>query len=153
MTGLRERLAGWAGVWEGSYEHRDASGTLLDRHASRQETRLEGDLWFERIIYRWGADENSTAIEEVLDFRASFDGDQLCFDDPSFEGQAILVDERIVVFPYRWKGQPGLEIVETIVFPTPDRRTRVWQSFKDGKLERVTLIQEERVEGTPEVWE
>lgn len=48
---MKERLSSIAGVWEGTYTHLTPDGAVLDHYASRQETRLEGDHWYERIIY------------------------------------------------------------------------------------------------------
>jgi len=145
---LRARLESWKGVWEGTYTHLTPAGEIFDRHACRQETRLEDGRWFERIIYRW-----DDGREDVLDFRAWFEGENLVFDDPNFHGESHLVTDDVVVFPYHWKNRPGVNIVETIVFSTPDSRSRLWQTFEDDKLAKVTVIVEERRNGeTPEIW-
>lgn len=146
---LRGRIARAAGVWEGTYTHLTPDGRLLDRFASRQETRLEGDRWYERIVYRW-----PDGRSETLDFRAAFDaaGKRMVFDDPRFQGEAFLAREDVLVFPYRWKDRPGQHVVETVVFASEERRFRLWQSFEGTELTRVTVIEERRVAGSPEVW-
>jgi Domain of unknown function (DUF3598), N-terminal len=146
---LRDRLAAITGVWEGTYTHFTPGGERLDHFQSRQETRLEGDRWYERIIYRW-----ADGREQVLDFRARFsaDGERLLFDDPDFEGVSIPVGDDMFVFPYRWKDRPGERVVETIVLSGPSSRARLWQTFAGEELRRITVIVERRVAGSPAVW-
>ncbi|WP_067186124.1 DUF3598 family protein [Microtetraspora niveoalba] len=148
-TTLRQRLSSVTGVWEGAYTHRTPGGVLLETYASRQETRLEGDRWYERIVHR-----REGAGPRALDFRARFDGDDdLVFDSADFEGRARLVDGRFLLFPYRWTAEPGLEMVELITFTGDDHKSRVWKTFRDGRLEQITVVEEHRVHGAvPEVW-
>ncbi|GII86120.1 hypothetical protein Ssi03_41100 [Sphaerisporangium siamense] len=146
--GLRERLASVAGVWEGSYTHLTPAGAVLETYRSRQETRLDGDRWYERIIYL-----RDGAAPEVLDFRARFEGDDLVFDAAEFEGGARLVDGRFLLFPYRWSAEPGVEVVELVTFSGDDYKSRLWKRLRDGRLEQVTVIEEHRVPGEePEIW-
>lgn len=145
---LRDQVARLAGVWEGTYTHFAPDGSRLDHFASRQETRLEGDRWFERIVYRW------PDREEIHDFRAGFDesGERMIFDDADFHGQSFAVGDNINVFPYYWKSNPDRRIVETIVV-WGGRRSRVWQTFDQGVLVRLTSIVERRLpDGVPAVW-
>ncbi len=138
-TRFSELLAGIAGVWEGTYTHLQPSGELIERFGSRQETRLRGTDWFERIVYSREGHE-----PEVIDFRARITGDTVTFDDPDFHGVSYLVEGRITVFPYHWKSNPGREIVEIITLATDDYRTRLWQTFDAGVLTRITVIEEHR---------
>ncbi|WP_106398838.1 hypothetical protein [Actinocorallia populi] len=149
MTTLRARLTSVTGVWEGVYTHLTPGGTVLETYASRQETRLEGDLWYERIVYL-----RPDAEPQALDFRARFEGDDdLVFDSTGFEGQARLVDGRFLLFPYRWKAEPGLEVVELVTFAGDDYKSRIWKTLRDGRLEQVTVVEEHRVHGgVPEAW-
>ncbi|MBI3949678.1 MAG: DUF3598 family protein [Acidobacteria bacterium] len=144
---LKERLFQITGVWEGTYTHLSPSGHVLDHYASRQETRLEGDRWYERIIYRW-----PDGRQQTLDFRAGFVGDHLRFDDPDFSGETVIVNEDILVFPYYWKDWPNVHIVETIVLASTDYRSRLWQTFENNELVKLTVIVERRVAGEPEIW-
>jgi hypothetical protein len=148
FTRFSELLAGIAGVWEGTYTHLEPSGALIERYGSRQETRLRGEDWFERIIYT-----REEKAPEVLDFKARITGDTVTFDDPDFFGVSYLVEGRITVFPYHWKSNPGREIVEIITLATDTYRTRLWQTFDDGVLSRLTVIEEKRLpDETPEEW-
>jgi hypothetical protein len=151
-TSFPELLAAIAGVWEGSYTHLKPSGELMERYGSRQETRLVGSQWYERIIYSREGKE-----PEVLDFRAALDGERMVFDDPNFHGESFIVEGRMTVFPYHWKNQdpagPQAEIVEIIVLATENYRTRQWQTFHDGSLVRLTVIEEHRrTDQVPAEW-
>lgn len=127
---LRSVLSGLAGVWEGTYTHLRSDGSLIEVLASRQETRLEGDTWYERIRYRAGGRS-----------------------DEAIEGRSILIDDEHILFPYQWRDQPGAHVVELITLLGPDHRTRLWQRFSDNLLERLTVITEQRrPDQAPEVW-
>ena len=141
-SSFSQLLAGIAGVWEGTYTHLTPSGELIETYGSRQETRLRGTDWFERIIY--SRDAPAGHEREVLDFKAQITGDTVTFDDPDFHGISYLVEGRLTVFPYHWKSNPSREIVEIITLATDDYRTRLWQTFDDGVLTRLTVIEESR---------
>ena len=147
---MRERLGRVAGVWVGTYTHLSPGGERLEQFASRQETRLCGNRWYERIIYRY-----PDGRSETLDFRAGFDatGERMVFDDPHFHGEAFALGEDVLVFPYAWKDRPDRRTVETVVFSGEDRKSRVWQTFEHGELARVSVIVERRVAETPADWE
>lgn len=146
---LRDVLAAVLGVWEGSYTHLTPAGGVVERTASRQETRIEGDTWYERIVYRPADDDRV-----VLDFRGRLTPDGgLVIEDARFEGHSRLVGDRYLLFPYRWKDEPGVEVVELVTLATEDYRTRLWQRFRCGRLDRVTVIEEHRCPGArAEVW-
>jgi hypothetical protein len=148
----KARLAQIAGVWEGTYTHLTPGGEILDQHQSRQETRLEGDCWYERIVYRWPDRDGRQAREQTLDFRARFVGDELVFDDARLQGEAFSVMDEIGVFAYRWKDTPRVRVVETIVSDATHHKARVWQTFEDGALAKVTIIVERRVAEEPAIW-
>jgi hypothetical protein len=137
VMALREHLTRMLGVWRGEYVHMRPDGEVMDRHESRQEARLEGDRWYERVVYRW-----PDGREEVHDFRGRLEGNDLILDDPDFHGETFVVVDGLFVFPYHWKDRPDQRIVETIVFAGEQRRSRVWQTIEDGQLARVTAITE-----------
>jgi hypothetical protein len=90
----------------------------------------------------------------VLDFRGRLtdDGD-LVIADPTFEGRSTLVRDRYVLFPYRWTNEPDVEVVELVTLATADYRTRLWQRFRAGLLDRITIVEEQRRPNeTPAVW-
>ena len=149
LLSLKERLRQVTGVWVGTYTHLTPRGELLDTFTSRQETRLEGYDWYERVTYHW---PEGDAIQ--FDFHAQFDraGERMIFDDPNFHGELKFVNDHIFVFPYHWKSKPATRVVETIVMVSPSYKSRVWQSFDNGELTKVTIIVEHRVDALPEIW-
>lgn len=154
MMTLRERLAQYAGVWLGTYTHLTPEGQLLDQHSSRQETRLDGNTWYERVIFSWPAVDGTPARTQQVDFRAGFSklGDRMTFDDANFFGQTYVVGADIFVLPYHWKNKPDQRVVETLVCSGPTRKSRVWQSFEADRLVKVTVIDEQLSDEQPEVW-
>ena len=142
MTTLREILNNITGVWEGTYSHFKPDGTLIEKYGSRQETRLDGNNWFERILYSY-----NDKPKETLDFRAILSGENLLFEDENFLGRTIVASPTIYVFPYTWKNKPHLSILEIINMVTNDYRTRLWQHYEHGKLIKTTVIEETRTPG------
>lgn len=136
-----------AGVWDGTYTHIEPDGSLIEKYVSRQEARLIGTEWYERIVY-----ERATGTE-VHDFRATIVDNEVRFEDDNFVGTDYQVTDNILVFPYYWKDKPDWKIVETIVMPTPDLRTRLWVHYDHDVLVKLTIIDEKRNPSRqPEVW-
>lgn len=110
---------------------------------------MEGDDWYERVTYQW---PEGDAIQ--FDFHARFDvtGEKMIFDDPNFHGEVKFVNDKVYVFPYYWKANPGTHVVETIVMESVDYKSRVWQTFEGGLLVKVTIITERRINAYPEIW-
>jgi hypothetical protein len=146
---LKERMRQLTGVWVGTYTHLAPDARLLDRFNSRQETRLEGNDWYERVTYFW---PEGDAIQ--FDFHAQFDaaGEEMIFDDPNFHGQMNCVTDEVYVFPYRWKTKPNNHVVETTVMVTPTYKSRVWQTFDQNELVKITFIVEHLTDDRPEIW-
>ncbi len=146
---LKEKLRQVTGVWVGTYTHVSPQGQMLDTFTSRQETRLEGDDWYERINYLWPEGDKIQ-----FDFHARFDptGEAMIFDDPNFHGELKFVNDMVYVFPYHWKAKPETHAVETIVMASPHYKSRLWQTFENGELVKVTIITERRISAMPEIW-
>lgn len=144
---LKQELSKIVGVWIGTYTHLKPTGEQIDCFASRQETRIENDDWYERIIYSW-----ADGRRQVLDFRARFENGRMVFDDPNFHGESFMPTRGIFVFPYFWKDKLETRIVEIIVFNDVQKRSRLWQTFTNSELTKLTVIIEQKTEGTPEIW-
>ena len=149
VLSLKEKLRQVTGVWLGTYTHVTPTGQVLDTFTSRQETRLEGNDWYERVTYMW---PELDAIQ--FDFHARFDstGESMIFDDPNFHGELKFVNDKVYVFPYHWKAKPETHVVETVVLASSHYKSRVWQTFENGELVKVTMITERRVNARPELW-
>ncbi|MFC6152318.1 DUF3598 family protein [Nocardioides yefusunii] len=149
MTSINEILTTKvAGVWEGSYTILTPSGEVLDHFASRQEGRMDGDEWYERVVY---LREGQEPYEHF--YRATVTGDDVRFHNTNMWGSTSRVDEEAIVFAFGWHDNPGERIIE-MTRPEGDLRSRVWQHFTDGELVKLTVIKERRVVGaTPVVWD
>lgn len=134
---IRSYLEGSLGVWVGHYLHHDPDGNLVERVESRQELRLEGDDWFERIVYHPGTDR-----EQVNDFRGVLRGDDLDLGMEGFTGHALLLDETRLYFTGTYAS--GVRIDELVTIPDPDTKVRVWQRFEGSRLIGLSLIRETR---------
>ncbi len=148
VTSLRSILEGITGVWEGYYAHFNVDGTLIEKYSSHQETRLEGNNWYERIVY-----QRLGKSDETIDFKAILIGESLIFEDAKFLGTTIVVSPQLLVFPYTWKDRPNLEILEVIYFVDPNYRTRHWQHLDNKRLFKTTLIEEKKIlDATVAIW-
>ncbi|PZM95900.1 MAG: hypothetical protein DIU79_06345 [Actinobacteria bacterium] len=135
---LREKIAG---VWEGTYTVLDLSGKIIERFPSKQEGRMEGTQWTERVIY---LREGQEPYEHF--YHATVDGDNVVFHNPDMWGETSRVGEEAIIFSFGWKARPNERIIE-VSRPEGDYRSRVWQHFIDGKLSKITVIEERRVPG------
>lgn len=135
---LREKVAG---VWEGTYTVLDPSGKQLDKFPSRQEGRMEGTQWTERVIY---LREGQEPYEHF--YHATVDGDHVDFHNTNMWGVTSRIGDEAVIFSFGWHERPNERIIE-LTRPAGDYRTRIWQHFIDGKLAKLTVIEETRVPG------
>lgn len=144
---IADILRDMSGVWQGTYTVLGADGSLLERFESRQEGRMEGTDWTEKVVYlREGAEP------AVRHYRAIVDGDSVRFVDEEMWGSTHRAGDQAILFTFGWNHRPEERIVE-MSMPTGDYRTRLWQHFEDGKLSRLTMIEERRIPGVePERW-
>jgi hypothetical protein len=144
---IADILRDMSGVWEGTYTVLAPDGAVLERFPSRQEGRMEGTDWTEKVTYlREGAEP------AVRHYRAIVDGDSVQFVDTEMWGTTSRAGDQAIVFTFGWNDRPQERIVE-MSMPTGDYRTRLWQHFEDGKLSRLTVIEERRIPGAePERW-
>ncbi|MGW5158193.1 DUF3598 family protein [Nonomuraea wenchangensis] len=144
---IADILRDMSGVWEGTYTVLDATGALVERFPSRQEGRMEGTDWTEKVVYLRAGQEPA-----VRHYRAVVDGDAVEFVDTEMWGTTSRAGEQAIVFTFGWNHRPQERIVE-MSMPQGDYRTRLWQHFEGGSLTRLTLIEERRVPGAePERW-
>ena len=139
---LRDKVAG---VWEGTYTVLDPTGNQLERFASRQEGRMEGTTWTERVTY---LREGQEPYEHY--YHATVEGDQVDFHNTNMWGETSRVGAEAVIFLFGWHERPDERIIE-VTRPSGDYRTRVWQHFTKGELSKLTIIEERRVPGAEAV--
>lgn len=152
MNSLRSSmptLARHEGTWEGHYRYFDASGALIDQHASRLICRLPDDgpyPYHQTNIYRW-ADGRS----ETRDFPATWRDGKLHWAGDGATGWAIEVGEdphaRTLMLYWAPQDRPGSYVYELIQISDCGRfRSRMWQWIEDGRVKLRTLIDEQRVD-------
>jgi hypothetical protein len=152
MSDIKTRfplLARHEGVWDGWYRLYDAQGQKIDEHRSRLLCRFPDTgpyAYHQTNHYRW-ADGRS----EIREFPAHVQGERIVFAGDLIEGWAadVTLDDkhRTTMLHWRRKGDPaGIYLYEMIQLSDDGRsRSRVWQSFREGRLLQRTLIDEERV--------
>lgn len=131
------------GVWEGRYRIVDARTLELKReYRSRQTSRRHGDIWEERIEYRY---TDAEPVEKVFHARMGPNGAHIYGPEQLVTGRSEKTASGQVIFPYVWSnGDEGIEVLEVQHYLTETRRTRVWQRFRDGQLYELVIIEEEK---------
>jgi hypothetical protein len=140
-------LARHEGVWDGVYRHFDAAGVLVDEHASRLICRFPAGgphPYHQTNRYRW-----PDGRREERDFPATWRDGRIWFDTELITGWAaeLAVDDlrRSVVLYWQRRGDADLYLYEMIHLSDCGRyRSRVWQWLRNGRIERRTLIDEEK---------
>jgi len=145
---LRDFLSQTLGVWDGIYTHLSPDGEVVERFPSRQELRLDGTRWYERIVYRPGSAE-----ESVNDFRGELDASgQLQLGMAGFTGRAVLIDHRTLFFTGEWH-ESGIRVNELVTLTGEHAKVRLWQRFHGSELVGCSIIRETRRVGTvPAQW-
>lgn len=145
---LRDFLSQTLGVWDGIYTHLSPDGEVVERFPSRQELRLDGTRWYERIVYRPGSAE-----ESVNDFRGELDASgQLQLGMAGFTGRAVLIDHRTLFFTGEWH-ESGIRVNELVALTGEHAKVRLWQRFHGSELVGCSIIREtRRVGAVPAQW-
>ncbi|MFD1824064.1 MULTISPECIES: hypothetical protein [Mumia] len=101
---LREKVAG---VWAGTYTVLQPDGTVLERFDSRQEGRMEGTAWTERVTY---LREGEDPYEHW--YSATVDGDEVAFRNTNMWGETSRVGAEAVIFSFGRHERPDERIIE-----------------------------------------
>ncbi len=141
-------LARHEGVWEGCYRYYDASGRLVDEHASRLLCRFpDSGPWpyHQTNIYTW-----ADGRREVRDFPATYASGRIWWDNDLIRGWAAELDlddrRRTVVLYWQRTGDPDLYLYEMIQLSDDGtQRCRTWHWIRSGALEQRTAIEERLV--------
>ena len=157
MTALRKahdsrrlvpHIAAHEGIWDGVYRYYDAQGNKVDEHRSRLICRFpdRGPYPYHQTnIYEWpdGRTETRQFLARIEDGRLLWQGELI-------RGWAAEVSEdehgRTTLLYWIRNDEPAVYLYEMIQVSDCGRyRSRVWQWFRDGRLLRRTLIDEEKV--------
>lgn len=129
------------GAWEGTYTLMDVNGKILDHHKSRIEIRYDGVRYFQRNIYTW-----EDGRVENLEFPGDLRDGRLWFDTPRLIGSFMEVGTDDGVLTWNYKNAPNQQLTELIHLVNPSERCRCWHYMEDGKITKVMLINESKVE-------
>lgn len=132
------------GLWDGTYRHVDADGTLIDQH--RMRTRCEfpdsGDFAYiqhNHLIWPDGR-------EQRLSFGGVFRDGKLWWDTDRFHGAGWETLDNVLMLTLHRKDEPGVRFTEMIqISDDGESRARTWQWFRDGTPFKRTLCDERRV--------
>lgn len=129
------------GVWEGTYTHLAADGTLLDRHATRIICEFPDDgphAYVQHSRYRW---DDGRTWEAVLP-GVLRDG-RLWWDSERFHGSGWEAGDGLICLNLVRKDEPD-SFYHELISLGPDGRTRsrVWQWFQHGRPWKRTLCDE-----------
>lgn len=144
LLDLMPGLARHQGTWTGVYRHVDAEGALLDQH--RVTVRCE----FPEVGPHVYIQHNHFIWDDGRETRAVLPGvirdGMLWWDVETFHGYSWETRDGILLLNLTRKDEPGANFFEMITIgSTGEFRSRTWQWFRDGKLYRRTLCDEERV--------
>ncbi len=144
MSGIFPAHRAHAGVWEGTYRHLGPDGAL--------EQRLRSKVWCafpeSGPVFYWQRIEltDETGGVARASFEGSLRGDHVWFDTPTFAGRSWETSDGVVLLNLQRKDEPGAHFVEVIVMGEGGQhRARTWHWFREGRLFRRTLCDEQRV--------
>ena len=138
------------GVWVGTYRRMKPTGEIIEEFRSRQESRGEGGIWYERVTYEW-----SDGRTKTMDFKARLeeDGVHVYENDTRLRGRTYLTGVGQVIFPYVWHDLPNVRVLEVQNYISATRRTRIWQRIENDVLTELMIIQEDkRPNEAPAIW-
>lgn len=132
------------GSWEGEYRLLNQSLEPMDNWTFRIDIKL-GDgpeaAYVQNTVYRW-QDGRERKLELIADYR---DG-ALHFGNERLTGIFWQASDDLLVAEMRFAASPGLVTTETVRMAADgSARTRLGNNVRNGKLESILLISEERV--------
>ena len=142
-------LARHEGEWVGEYIHVDASGEIVDRHASHLRCVFPADGsddYHQTNTYTW-----ADGREEQFSFPAEYRAGRIWFDTERIEGSAWEIDPVTIVLHWVRKDIEGASLYEMIqLSESGEHRSRTWHWLMNGELFKRTLIKETRLNKTGE---
>jgi hypothetical protein len=134
---LHRHLGCWAGV------HRSVSpaGRLLDEYEARVLCRRDGERYLQTTTRRW-----PDGREQATEFSGSFREGRLVYEGPDAYGAGVEVDESSILSTWTNPALPGVSWVALITLLADDRRCRTIQQIEGGRLTRLIVIEESRID-------
>jgi hypothetical protein len=132
------------GVWAGVYRHLDAEGALIDLHRVRIRCEFPDAGPYAYIQHNHFIWDDGRELKAVLP--GIFKDDRLHWDTPTFRGYSWETFDGIVLLNLERKDEPGANFFEMITMGgSGEHRARTWQWFKDGRLYKRTLCDEQLI--------
>lgn len=132
------------GIWDGTYRHVDADGTLIDQH--RMRTRCEFPASGEYAYIQHNHLIWPDGREQRLSFGGVFRDGRLYWDTDRFHGHGWETLDSVLMLTLHRKDEPGVRFTEMIqISDDGESRARTWQWFRDGTPFKRTLCDERRV--------
>ena len=132
------------GEWKGTYTVVDSEGKIIDKHESHLSCEFpeSGDYSYNQINrYIW-----ADGKQEEHQFPGTYQDKKLIFDTDRITGKAWEVDDSTIILSFSYKGMSNAYLYEMInISPCNNHRFRTWHWFKDNRVFKRTLIQEERM--------
>jgi hypothetical protein len=133
------------GLWEGDYHHFDSAGALIDQHRVRIRCEFPDSgpyAYIQHNLFTWPDGRQHRAVLPGV-----LQGDRLYWDVDTFHGYAWETRDGILLLNLTRKDEPGAHFCEMIVMGADGtHRARSWQWFRGGKLFKLTMCNEWRVE-------
>ncbi len=152
ITATLALLARHRGIWEGHYNHLDAATlTLVEQQIFRirVEVFTAGDPAFRQTSHYWWPDGH----EQELTYEGSLRGEALHIDTGRMWGNARAIDADTLYLEFGYSDTPDQRIAEMIQLSADGmHRARTWHWLRSGKLERITLVREQRRSDDPAQW-
>ncbi|MEP3226213.1 MAG: hypothetical protein ABJO01_09565 [Parasphingorhabdus sp.] len=132
------------GQWVGTYLHVDPDNNLIDQHDAEISCIFPNSGpygYVQKNLFQWpdGRKYRSTLNGVLRDGKLWWDNDQ-------FSGCAWETEYGLVLLNLERKDDPGARFFEIICLGEDgNHRARTWQWFKNGKLFKRTLCNEQRV--------
>jgi hypothetical protein len=146
MSATLSLLHRHAGAWEGEYTHLAADDWAVlstQRFRILVETFDAGPISYRQTSHYWHPDgrEETLVYEGVL--RAG--DDRVVFDNGRIQGECWAIGPETLYLKFGFAAAPGTSVAEMIqLSPDGQRRARTWHWFRQGVLEKVTLVRERR---------
>ncbi len=144
LAGIMPGMLAHEGLWRGIYRHVDVAGQEIDTHQAQVECIFPSQgpyAYIQKNLFTWpDGRETQATLNGVLQ------GNKLWFDHETFSGISWETNKGLLLLDLDRKDDPGANFYEIICMGQSGvDRARTWHWFKDGKLFKRTLCDEQRV--------
>lgn len=129
------------GVWCGTHVVLDGQGREVERFEATVTCRRDGLRWLQTTTRAW-PDDRATESEVV----GTFDSEGvLHYQHPHVVGEGRDLGDHHIVSVWKDPEHPDVSFASLITLLGPDRRVRITQKIKGGRLVAHILVKEARV--------